>query len=579
MFFGAGLLAYTLFVRADSFTPNSDLANNSKESHASPIHIEVSERARYDIADFTNIKSNYARSVALRRLLQSADEVQLGELYHQSERISNEYLRITTQHEILRRFAALDPSKALVQLDDVLWPDRGPLIDAIFREWMIADTESAISRLKTLGHADQRSAFAAVLSVSDVWSKTLGMELAGDLGLGTVAIDILEQFSIAMAMENPDGAWNEILEDSRADNHQVHVLATILEAWFMRDGPTVFKQVESSLAHLTFPQSVLEPVFSHWAREDPKEAFEVAQSLTEPAASDVLASVMQTWTRIDPKTAIEAASSIKSSGERFQLQQLVAHSWAQEDPRELLDNLSKFPSAVRSFVRKQALRTLSAEAPREALRRLGNTSKPHEIGDAVVKPWAEQDVYEALEWVLSQNRKDRHAYLWSIWPSLVKKDPELALKTAMDQPVDRNKVAFEPQVVRHLARIDIEQAIALLPRVRESAKVPSYAEAGHELLQRNEPDRAIQLGLQLPVSQHYDYFTYLFGQWQNVDKFGMYESMELLPTPEIKSRAALELLRGHVDKSHRLFSDDQVEHIRTYLNEQHSVLLDKDRMW
>lgn len=439
--------------------------------------------------------------------------------------------------------------------------------------------ESAISRLRTLDRADQRFALAAVLSVSNEWTNSHGAELAGELGLDLVAIDVLEQQSIAIALESPKSAWNEILEDGRTDNHQALVLASILEAWFMQDGPAVFKQVEDSVAHLTFPQSVFEPVFSHWACENPQEAFDAAQSLSESARADVLVSVLQTWTRIDAKAAMDAVISIKASGERTQLQQLIAYSWARENPSELLDNLAKFPSRTRPFARTQALKALAAEAPREALRRLGRTSNPHDVGDAIVKPWAEQDVYEALEWVLSQNRNNRHAYLWSIWPSLVQEDPELALKTAMDQPVDRNKVAFEPQVIRHLARFDIEQAIALLPQVREIAEVPSYAEVGHELLQRNEPERAIQLGLQLPVSLHSDYFDHLFNQWQNVDKFGMYESIEQLPTAEIKSRAALELLRGYLDKSHRVFSDGQVDHIRSYLNEQHSILVDKDRMW
>lgn len=90
LLFSAGLLTHSLFVPANTFNRNSDLTSNSS---VIPIHIEASVGVSYDIADLADISSNYARSATLRRLLQSVDEVQLGELLHQSARISNEYVR------------------------------------------------------------------------------------------------------------------------------------------------------------------------------------------------------------------------------------------------------------------------------------------------------------------------------------------------------------------------------------------------------------------------------------------------------------------------------------------------------
>ncbi|MCY3541529.1 MAG: hypothetical protein OXH31_06435 [Gammaproteobacteria bacterium] len=579
LLFGAGFLAYKFLVHSSSLTPVADETNISTNFDEEIYLSEFSDSVEIDISELPETESNYARSVALRAMLASSDETALLALLEQSKNISNEYLRSTTQSEILRRYASLNPSEAITQISKFSWNDRKILVTAVFHELATTDIESAISHLRTLEQSDHRLAFAAILSVRRGVPDSRVNELASELDLDTVTVDVQEQSILAQALKDPESAWNAILGDGRNDENQVLVLATILETWLMQDGSTVIEQIENSLAHLSFPQSVLVPVFSQWARSDPDSAFEAAHQLTSNAMSDVTASVLQTWTSTDPKAALEALSAIDSAEERTQFQQQIAYHWARENPRELFDSLKTFPSTVRSLARSQALRGLATEEPLEAIRLLGNSISSYEVGDSIIGPWAEKDVHSALEWVLSKNRNRRHDYLWSIWPSLVREDPELALETAINQPVSRNKVAFEPQVIRHLARIDIDQAIAMLPRVRDVAKVPSFAEAGHELLKRNEPERAIELVLQLPPAQHDDYFVHLFNQWQNEDKYGLFESLDLFPTAEIKSRAALVLLQGYTTKSYKLFSDDQIAIIKSYLSDKHSKSLLQYRRW
>ncbi|MYD45448.1 MAG: hypothetical protein F4W92_03775 [Gammaproteobacteria bacterium] len=577
--FGAGLLTYKVFAPPTSLTPVTDVTSTSTIFDEEINLSEFFGSVGIDISNLPETESNYARSVALRAMLASSDETEVLTLLEQSKKVSNEYLRLTTQSEIFRRFASLNPSDAIALLSKFSWNNRKLLVTAVFREFATSDIESAISHLRTLELSDQRLAFAAILSVSGGLTDSRINELAVELDLVMVPEDVQEQRILALALKDPESAWHAILEDGRNDENQVLILATILETWLMQDGSTVIEQIEDSLEHLSFPQSVLGPVFSQWARNDPDGAFEAAHRLTTNAMSDVTAIVLQAWTSTDPRAAMDALSTIASAEERIQFQQQIAYQWAKHNPRDLLDGLKTFPSQMRSFARSQALRGLASEAPLEAIRLVGNSLNSYEVGESIIGPWAEQDVHAALEWVLSKNRNRRHDYLWSIWPSLVGEDPELALETAKSQTVNRNKVAFEPEVIKHLARIDIDQAIAMLPRVRDVAKVPSYAEAGHELLKRNEPERAIQLGLQLPPAQHDDYFVYLFNQWQNEDKYGLFESIDLLPTPGIKSRAALVLLQGYTTKPYKRFSDDQIANIKSYLNEKHSKSLLRYRRW
>lgn len=530
-----------------------------------------------EIEELEGIASDYARSVALRALLNRTEEEQILELLEQAKGINNPSRKLDTQTEIYRRFAVVDPIKALNHASYVSWRRRAPLIEAIFLEWALTDFEAALNKAATLTFSEQRVALRAILETRNDWSEDETIALAQKFGQTELAYQLMDESYLAQAIEDPAGAWNAITNDSRDDDLQYQSLAEILKLWSLRDGAKVLLDVQDILADLKTGEIIVCRPLRELASREPEASFELARSLHSNLRDEATECVMQNWAWDEPLAALQAISTIEPGILLNSLERMVASGWAHKDPRGLLSDLSSLPAEVQREAQLDAVSNIATKSPEEAAKLLNEIPNGiEEYGHFVALHWARKDVREALDWVLSMGESHQQKVLPWIYFELVEEDHELAFGLALSQPVSANRSAHEVRVIDLLAGIDLEEAISLLPRVRDVAgsKESAYGRVSKALIEQGESNRAIELGQELPESLREHYYLNLFSRWANWDMVDLFESLDGLPSTELKSEAAMQLLNYSeiIDGTtvHHYFSEQQIQEIRAYIAENES---------
>ena len=96
---------------------------------------------------------------------------------------------------------------------------------------------------------------------------------------------------------------------------------------------------------------------------------------------------------------------------------------------------------------------------------------------------------------------------------------------------------------------DIDDAINMLPKLRDSAKPLSHKFIAFYLLLRGHTDRALEFGSNLSESHRKDYFVYLFGQWRESDHRTLLDELDHFTSDDIKYYAAKVLEYENQDRA------------------------------
>ncbi|MXW06829.1 MAG: hypothetical protein F4X56_07690 [Gammaproteobacteria bacterium] len=525
-----------------------------------------------DLKSLDTFTDDYTRAVALRTLLSSADQQHVISLLEQAKAIRPDDRRLSTQIEIFRRFAVINPVTAMQHTFDIAWNRRAPIVNAIFLEWATADVDTAIAHSKTLGSADQRTALGAILRIRDDFSEDRIQELALEFGHESIGGDVLEQVQIYSAFNDPESAWNALLEDAQPDNFQISSLATVLELWVAREGFDVVFEAMDSIPEMDSPMGILDPILTPIAKDDPRRAFELVNEFKENARKAAAFLVVGEWAETDPATAFDTVSEfdIRPTYIKENLLQNIGFAWAENAPYEAFPNLSKYLSGFTlQWIQGNALKQIVRKSPADAVDLLNSVPNGvEELGGALVEEWATSDTRAALNWIGLQEESLHPALLQSVMPALVEKDPDLALSTALNQSIAEGQLGLEYEVIRILARTDVHRATEMLPHVRdhEDTKKRAYSELGRALANKYDSTAAIELGSELPESFQDDYFREIINAIYNTDRVELSEILDLLPKPKYQQEAARYLIwdTGFGADAHRYFTDEQLEEIRTF---------------
>ena len=571
---GIGLWVYGLLTEEDE--------QSSADSPDNVAPIERQSQSEVNSGHKTTLPSNleslatatddYTRSVALRALLSSSDQQRVISLLEQSKEIRSEHQRLTTQIEIFRRFAVIDPVEAMKYTFDIAWNRRAPFVKAIFLEWATSDVDAAIAHAKTLGSGDRRNALVAILRIRDDWSEDRIQELSLEFGHESVGAEVLEQIQIARAFNDPRSAWNALLEDAQIDDSQFASLATILELWVAREGFNVVSEAMESISQMDYPHGILDPIIRPIAQDDPRHAFELINEFSENARNAVAFTVVDVWAETDPAAALDAVSEFdfRPTYTKDNLMQNIGFAWAESAPHEAVQNLPKyFSSYYLQSIRGVALQQIVQESPQEAvdiLNEIPNGVK--DLGGDLVEEWASADARSALNWISSQEESLQPMLLRNVIPALVETDPDLALSMALNQTIAEGQIGLEYEVIRILAQTDVPRATEMLAQVRDHDDTTqrAYNELGRALVKQNESSAAVEMGSDLPESLQDDYFREIINQVYNTDQVELYEILDLLPQRKYQQEAAQYLIweSGFGGFSHRYFTDEQLEEIRAF---------------
>ncbi|MXW54734.1 MAG: hypothetical protein F4X44_02390 [Gammaproteobacteria bacterium] len=112
----------------------------------------------------------------------------------------------------------------------------------------------------------------------------------------------------------------------------------------------------------------------------------------------------------------------------------------------------------------------------------------------------------------------------------------------------------------------------MLPQVSKSpTAVVAVRELTAELIHNGGVDEAVDMVPQLPEPKRSDFYTGLFPAWAGIDPSGLLNSMNRLPSKEVKSKAERRIVA--INRSSWILTDEQVEQARKFLTEEDSKAL------
>lgn len=557
--------------------------NDSRQSEdriaAEPVARKSRNATIRSLDDLEQFRSPFKRHLELLFLLSDADEKQVLRLLEESNEAKPQR-RLQLQKPILQRLTQLNPRKAYEQIELLEQDNTSHLIDWIFMEWSSFNLEEAVSFAESLGDDQKFAALRSVLAERSDLSEQQRLRIARQLGNEQHAINLNMQERLSKPIDNPEETWNELVSVVQDNPGQFWMLATVARAWVEKDGLRILDQISESMTNSQTRQHVLQAVLLNAAKDTPEIAFEYALKFDSNPDSNLgslgfvslVSAVTSTWVKSDPRSALDAASGVEQLGLRRKLEESVVTAWANQNPQDVLSAIETLPEHVRQSATRTAISSWVNEDPHEAANFVASMEGGSRASAAssLVVAWTRQTDYkDSIEWVLNEpGISDLKGFLLpEVLSYLAYVDPQFAMEKALEQPIADGDLGLEATVIFRLSHNDIDEAIRFLPQVRPgSTKTAAYEYVGKMYIQHGATEDALNLAQELPSSNRSEYFQALLTTWSRSDPESLLNSIDSLPTSEVKSKAARVLTISN--KRHKGLSEKQVQSVEKYLSNE-----------
>lgn len=461
-------------------------------------------------------------------------------------------------------------------------PPDMPVLRSVFSDWALSDLKSAIRGAKSLGTDAKSNALEGILASQAGQSLTTHRQIARELGDEERGVDFYVQaFSIGQ-IEDPEAAWDEVTALLEPDNYRrSQPLLNIASEWFKQDGFNVLEEINQSAVDTNIKTGVIQQLLWQAAEDNPEQAFQFALKMPSEGGYNLsLTRVVMTWSESDPQAALQAVNNIEQSGLREQLQYIPARSWTRKEPRYVLENLDLFPTSHQDNVRRDAIRSIARDSPKEAAELVLEMTEDMMVGSIandIIRAWVEQDVEAAVNWVYNGPGSEESQSSWvsALAVSLVNSDPRRAFDLAIKQELPEGSSfigmgsyqppGLEAEVIRQIARQDLDLAVELLPRVRDGiTKTAAYSSVGDRYIDEGQASKALELGLKLTNEDQLKYFEGIANLWARIDPAGLVESIEQFPSEKIRSSIASVLSNRWIREN---FTEEQFDTLKQYLSD------------
>ncbi len=546
------------FVNTDDFdqfkqgnAENSQALERDKE--ATPESLTPSEA----LARLVKIRSRYSRTSFLFKWLAEADKTDLIELLRNSENVERNAYRTEIQTATTRKLATLDPDLSLRWIFDQPRVRRALILTSLFREWSQRDLDEAIEGAKSTSGNDRKTALEAILSTrSDLATNDI-LDIASELELKEVGVYSISASQTLELLEDPALAWEALLSDSIDNAEQLDLLKLVASAWEEREGFDVLLQA-ARLFPTKDDRSALSTVITGAVGNDIKDAFAWLLNVPLLERGELPCALAMVAARIDPELAIGEIAAWSGDPVHVQLEKTAANTWAQTNPRAMLDKIEMIPQSARVGAMELALTRLAYEAPEEAIEYMEATkgfvrSDTH-FARTIAQQWSYTNPEAALEWAIAYSGKDQElldSLRQTIFRNLVRVDFEKALdisrNTTWSTLVNADNAA-EYDVIWELTQMGkIDDAIALLPQVHEQARYFAINDLGKKLVRAGDPFKAIELGAQAPAIDApfvgpVSYFDGIFSLWATRNPQQLFDTLPSISSPMFRSIAAKKLI-------------------------------------
>lgn len=579
---------------ADAITPSSP-SESEPSFHDLDSPAEVSNASEPSIAtvrsleDISKIKSLFEQQVALHIFLSELDEAEVDDLLTQSQDVSPETHRYELQFPIIQRLAFLNPNKALTRvLEMYTGYEKMRAVTNVFQEWAHSNLNDAVSRARTLDPIPKGLALSAIVHARTDLSESTLRAIALDLGNEQTAISAIAQRRIKEAIADPEKAWNEGAIRLQEEAANSDAIARIGMAWVQKSGLGVLDQIYESLTNTETRQRVIRSVLEEIAQSDPAGAFNFALTIESDLYDSIVGELADNWANSDPQAALSAVVGIERESVRNAVADSIIGDWARSRPKEMFETLEALPAEVQEQAARSAIFWMPSEAREQAAQlvvAMESSSLKTSSARIIAKYWSSHgDPWAALEWILDEPgfQENRSELLSSIIEDLAKADPELAMTTALEQPIDENSTGFgmfvaglgmESKVISTLASWNLDKAIELLPQVRDGpTKTLAITRVAQSLIESDEIDKAFDMAQRVPETGRKSFYIGLSTHWVLTDPVAALDSIDRFPSDKVKSQLALMLILN--DRFQENLSNKQVEEAKKHLSDEHAKAIE-----
>ena len=577
--FACGIVATIVVLSILDREPQPNrLANKDSATRVDSVS---ATQSRPEIAELSvsRATSDYEYFAALYGNLHSASNDELSAMLSASQHIPNPSRRQETQVAIVRRMASQDPKTALKNTRELPGTDNLRLTKIVFEEWSVKNFEQALRHAKTLNRDLRKSALRGFISSLHQLVDDDIKDLAQELDLQNNLVELMTDPKYAAEIDKPELAWNEILADDTPEAAQLSELLAVGESWINQNGLAVLEHMNNSLNVWEIKYAVTNALLYHVAAEDLQEAFDLALNLSENYDHMFLTSIVESWALKDPDGALQAISALEKEGVRRNMRYTLVHAWARSSPSTLLANLDTLPESFRVVGQENALRSLAETAPKAVLDYLPSLSNDNSLPGilyAVAESWSRIDPVEALNWVQNDSLANemKSNLLNPILSRLSETDPDLAMDTALKQPLIEGHHGHEGAVISAIAWRDVQLARKLLPRVRAGqTKFMALDSIGSALISHGEFLQAYDLGSGLTGQESWHFYRNITSHWSRNAPTELFHKLSELDSAELQSMAAYFLIEANPWQ--RALTDGQLEEAAKFLTTEHREELKK----
>ncbi len=570
--FGALAVFSIQFLKPQNEQSKRDVANRESRQTSKSTTVVARSEDIVEVGQFQEIfelPSISKQYNVLHSTLSRATEQELKDWWQQSHKIERDIHRRIAQSAILQNVALKSPHQALRYIEDVSTFKAEALLMIVFFQWSVSNLEDAVEAVSTLAGRHRDVALQAILEMRDDLSENQLRSIATQLGEEETFLKLLSDTKASQTITNPEESWNILLNDDVDDYLQMHSLAIVAKEWYEHKGFEVLSNMFREISDYW----ILEYSVAVIAQSDPAGALNYTRTLGGGREqTDLSRIIVAEWARADAPAALKAVNFMEPASLSELLEREIADVWARSNPDAVIENIQLISEETRLRALENAFSYIARKKPSEAFGKLsfveryvGNTSK---IVRRIVSEWAFQQSDAAADWVMrhySPDDPERRALIARVVPHLAHKDPHRAFELASAHPSPSGGRGLEEFVIDEIAREgDFEVAKDLLPRLKGDDRRDACVQVGRAMVAQGQYSEAVELGKDLPKVNHFYYYDQIFNSWAGKKPTVLYDSLEDLPTSNIKSRAAFHLLWRNT--SEPVLSDEQITKAKTLLS-------------
>ncbi len=510
----------------------------------------------------------FAHQAVLFSLLSKSSEEELIELLQQSTEIDQVEKREFIQEAIGRRYAEINPKKALQELRNLPSKQQHSLARGIFEQWSTSNLDDALAAAVELNSPLRSSAHETIVESRSDLHKDALLEISRQFGYGKLGLAIVHEQQAQALAEEPREAWESIRNDEIDDIYQLETIVRICEEWVDQEGFEALSHITST-GGWTIQHKVLEAI----TQADPSGTFNHLLNSTYPDKVFSLISVLTAWAELYPQDAFEAVSRLDDSSDSNSIRRFFISDWAKTNPAAILSQLTSYPKRMQLEIAEQAIGAIASSSPEDALQQLdqleGIIDDTSSIASHLSYSWARNDPASTLDWVLSDAQASNpqlRTMTWEALKSLAPRDPQRAFEIALTLPLHRGGSGFDEDVIRWLCNSNmIDEALELLPKVREKSRPHAYNQVGGLLVESGQPERSLELAKSLTDGELANYYSYIGYVWSHDN---LPQLLERLPSLSDDARSAIAARILRSNSWSPILTTEQAEFVSEFVNEE-----------